>query len=501
MAEFMTRIQLKIDSLAAWQDVSKTNQGGNLVLNKGEIGLCEIPASSTEATNAPTILFKVGDGTHKFSELNWTSAFAADVHSWAKQSQHEFVTNFLSLKDSSNVTIQSKLDAVFATDQALTNAVAAIQEQITNLAVGALEGRVQSLENWKTSHENTVAGYGDIITHNASEFATSAQGGKADSAIQSINIAGNELTKTGNTLTADTLKTSLGLKSAAYQESTAFATAAQGSKADSAVQSVSLSTGSTNGTVKLTVDNVAGQDVQVKGLGSAAFTEAGAYDAFGSAAAAETAAKTYAKNYADDVKKSILGEDLTETYDTLKEIANWIEGDGVNATELSQAIAAEAKTRGDADSALDGRVSTLEKAGYITNAALNGYATQDWVTDQNYATQTWVTNKGYATTGQVATAKQEAIDAAASDAAGKYETIGTANSAIAALDLPNTYEPKGAQANAKDYTDGQISALNIGQYAKSTDLATVATSGLINDLTQTKNTVIVFNCGTSTLVI
>lgn len=501
MAEFKTRIQLKIDSLAAWQNTSKANEGANLVLKKGEIGLCEIPSGSTEATNAPTILFKVGDGTHKFSELKWASALAADVHDWAKQSQDKFVKNFLSLKDDSDVSIQTKLDAVFATDEALTNAVEAIQEQITNLAVGALEGRVQILENWKTSHENTVAGYGDIITHNVSEFATSTQGGKADSAIQSVNIAGTDLTKTNNTLTVATLKTNLGLKSAAYQESTAFATAAQGNKADSAIQSVSLSTGSTNGTVKLTVDNAAGQDVQVKGLGSAAFTDVGAYDTFGSAAAAETAAKTYAKNYADDIKESILGKDLTETYDTLKEIADWIQGDGVNATELSEAIAVEAKTRGDADTALDGRVSSLEKAGYITNAALNGYATQTWVNEKGYATQNWVTGKGYATTTQVETAKQEAIQAAASNAAGKYETIGTADKAIAALDLSNTYEPKGAEDKANNYTDGKISSLNINQYAKSADLATVATSGLINDLTQTTNTVIVFNCGTSNTVI
>ena len=46
-----------------------------------------------------------------------------------------------------------------------------------------------------------------------------------------------------------------------------------------------------------------------------------------------------AKAYADAIKKAILGEGISETFDTLKEIQNWIEGDGVNATELSQAVA------------------------------------------------------------------------------------------------------------------------------------------------------------------
>lgn len=59
-----------------------------------------------------------------------------------------------------------------------------------------------------------------------------------------------------------------------------------------------------------------------------------------------------AKAYTDEVKAGILGEGITETYDTLVEIQNWINGAGVNATELTEAIAAEAKTRGEEDAKL-----------------------------------------------------------------------------------------------------------------------------------------------------
>ena len=63
-----------------------------------------------------------------------------------------------------------------------------------------------------------------------------------------------------------------GLKSAAYTEASDYATSAQGALADSALQKADIATGSANGTI-----SVDGSDVAVKGLGSAAFTETGAY--------------------------------------------------------------------------------------------------------------------------------------------------------------------------------------------------------------------------------
>lgn len=63
------------------------------------------------------------------------------------------------------------------------------------------------------------------------------------------------------------------------------------------------------------------------------------------AEAAEAQVLVDAKAYTDATKKAILTgeaeESLKDTYDTLLEIQNWIEGDGVNATELAEAIAVE----------------------------------------------------------------------------------------------------------------------------------------------------------------
>lgn len=98
-------------------------------------------------------------------------------------------------------------------------------------------------------------------------------------AVKSVSIS--ESTENGKiTLTVDGVKTTVpihGLKSAAYTESSAYATAAQGVKAENAVQSISLASGTNNGTVKLTVDGKATDNIAVKGLGSAAYTASSAY--------------------------------------------------------------------------------------------------------------------------------------------------------------------------------------------------------------------------------
>lgn len=117
-----TRLQLKIDTYQNWTDLSKAGVGGNLVLKKGEIGLCEIPSGNNAATTAPTILFKVGDGTLPFHHadptkcLKWASALAADVYAWAKKSSPDW-TDFPALP----ITITDTETGKFVTDFEYTN--------------------------------------------------------------------------------------------------------------------------------------------------------------------------------------------------------------------------------------------------------------------------------------------------------------------------------------------------------------------------------------------
>lgn len=79
-----------------------------------------------------------------------------------------------------------------------------------------------------------------------------------------------------------------GLGSAAYTESGAYATAAQGALADTALQKADITTGATQGTIA-----VEGTDIAVNGLGTAAYTNSSAYDAAGAATQALADAKAY----------------------------------------------------------------------------------------------------------------------------------------------------------------------------------------------------------------
>ena len=77
-----TRIALKYDAYSTWLEKDPK-------LLKGEIAIATIPSgdNATKPTgfqNLPNVVIKVGDGEHKYSELPFTSALAADVYEWAK---------------------------------------------------------------------------------------------------------------------------------------------------------------------------------------------------------------------------------------------------------------------------------------------------------------------------------------------------------------------------------------------------------------------------------
>lgn len=89
-----------------------------------------------------------------------------------------------------------------------------------------------------------------------------------------------------------------------------------------------------------------------------------------------------AKDYADQVKKDLLGEDVNEAYDTLKEIADWINGNGVDAVELTEAIAKETKNREEGDQKVANDINNSLINDVILNDTTNqskiyGYEIQD----------------------------------------------------------------------------------------------------------------------------
>lgn len=98
-----------------------------------------------------------------------------------------------------------------------------------------------------------------------------------------------------------------------------YATAAQGAKADSAVQGSDVKTGTENGSI-----SVKGTNVPVKGLGSAAYTESSAYEKAGAVTALANGQVATNKKSIEDLKgkvssleESALTEATTEDIDAM----------------------------------------------------------------------------------------------------------------------------------------------------------------------------------------
>ena len=141
----------------------------------------------------------------------------------------------------------------------------------------------------------------------------------------------------------------------------------------------------------------------------------------------------------DRVETFLDSNELNETIDTLYEIQNWINGDGVNTTELTEAIAIESNKR----AALEETVAGLS---------------------QNTITRADFNERVETLEGEIATVSAEKASTA------KAEAV----------------------AAAKEYADEEI-----------TKLATVAKTGKISDLIQSENEedYVIFNCGTSKILV
>ena len=66
-------------------DTLENWKASSIILGKGELAIVEIPSgSSNSGLTPPAIGVKVGDGSKTFNELNWVQSTAGDVYAWAK---------------------------------------------------------------------------------------------------------------------------------------------------------------------------------------------------------------------------------------------------------------------------------------------------------------------------------------------------------------------------------------------------------------------------------
>lgn len=255
---FNTRICMKNDTYAQW--VEK-----NPVLLKGEIAVVVIPANTGAVQGEPVTLFKVGDGTKKFSQLDFIGAKAADVYDWAKASQKP----------------------TYAATE-----ISGLSDYIS--------GKVQDTDT---------------------QYKIEADSGNA----RKFYLYSKPLNGSWGTTPVSTIE----IPETVY----------------------TLATGTANGTVKFN-----GEDVAVKGLGSAAYTDSTAYDANGAAKTAEDNAKAYA-----DGKIGTVADGTT----VVAMIA-----DAKKAGTDAAAAAQAAQSTADSKTTME----AVEAKGYATKTEAQGYA-------------------------------------------------------------------------------------------------------------------------------
>lgn len=186
-----------------------------------------------------------------------------------------YVAADTALKNELNAEIAKKADAT-----ALTAAV----ETLEAADAGIIE-RVAAVEAQLGDGEGSVADLiADAKAEVLEELATAIEDAKTDASNKDVVVLA-EAQKSINAVQA-TIDTHTG-------NADIHVTTADKTKWNAALQAADIKTGTENGTIA-----VKGTDVAVKGLGSAAYVATTAFDAAGSAAAAESRAKAYADGLA-----------------------------------------------------------------------------------------------------------------------------------------------------------------------------------------------------------
>lgn len=339
------RLGLKVDTLENWKSSS-------LVLKRGEVAFATVAASEGTGLTEPVVMMKIGDGEKTFSQLGFDFyAKASDVVAAAKSEA--------SLKTFINGVIA---DAGIATNDAME----ALAGRVTTAEgeIDALQADLNTESTGLKARVTTAEGAIDALEALVGDKKVATQ---ISEAIAALNL--------DTTYAAKSLETTVANHTA---DTVAHVTAEDKVKWNNALQNTDIVAGSANGTI-----SVKGNDVAVKGLGSAAYTDSAAYDASGSAAAAEAAAKAYA-------------DGLAGNYDS-----------------KGSAAAAQSAAETYAKNYADGLAGNYDASGSAADALDDAKAYTDAEIDE------WVGGK----------------------------TVGVQISeAITGLDLPNTYDAKGAAA-------------------------------------------------------
>ena len=313
---FNTRIRNKIDTFANWTK-------NDPVLLNGEIGIVVVPASTGAVQQEPAILIKIGDGTKKFSELEFISSKAADVYDWAKAStKPTYAASEISgLSDYISGQIQDT-DTQYKIEADAGNARKFyLYSKPLNGSWGTTP--VSTIEIPETVYTLATGTANGTVKFNGTDVAVKGLGSAAYTNSEAYDAAGSAKTAEDN--------------AKAHADGKDAAIAAAKKAGDDAQADVDALAGKV-GTVpesKTVVQMIA--DAQA----------AATYDDTalkGRVAANETAIDTLNGNGDGSVKKQVadavagIVADAPEAYDTLKEISDWISTHASDASAMNSQI-------------------------------------------------------------------------------------------------------------------------------------------------------------------
>lgn len=388
-----TRIQLKYDTYANWT----TNNPTPLA---GELCVVVVPASAGAVVQEPAILFKVGDGTTPFNTLNFTSGIAADVYDWAK----------------------AETKPTYAADEitGIGDYIATYVDETLGISVDTdTQYRILKVNDYNYKLQSKAKGEADTAFADVSEIVIPKY---------------DDTTLAGRVTAIEAL---VGSTAVATQIANAISALNLDETYAAVVQMIS------DAQTAATYD-----DAEVK-AGIAANTAAIA--TLNGEATVEGSVK---KTVSDEIAKVVAG--APESFDTLKEVSDWISTHGQDAASMNSAILALQNILdgiGDTDADESATVVAYVQAAI---AALN---IGDYATAANL---TALAERVTTAEGKITTAE------------GK---ITTAEEKIATLEE------------------------QIVTKANDSDLAAIAKTGNVNDLDQTDGDYIIFNCGSSSEVI
>lgn len=387
MANFLNaRIRLKYDTYANWQASTVTLLAGEIAIAVPGDKLADVATGTNQSGASVPCLIKVGDGVHKFSELPWLSALAADVHTWAKMSESDFSTWLVS-KDGPALATQSQIAELDGRADALEAKVKTLEETTVPGAItriGNLEERATTLENDMKDAQDDIAAIqtnlgagGAIGTRVAALETTSAQ---HTTDIVNINT---ELDGIDETLAK--------IQGAATVEgSIAHAVKAEETRALAAEDTLDKKIDGTKGDLETTISNaVATEKTRAESAEAALGTRIDGVSGVANGARDQAAANKAAidvlngvvseENRGDEGKSirtianeelaaQLIPEDAAASLDTLTEIAQWIQDHPDDAAAMNAAIQANAEDI----SALEERVRNVEIKNAEQDTAIQG---------------------------------------------------------------------------------------------------------------------------------